>query len=248
MKILIVEDDEDIASLLRRGFVGEGYEVHLAKTGADGLEQSQNAAFDIIVLDIMLPELSGLEVCRRLREAGPNIMAPVIMLSARDAVNDRIEGLSTGADDYMIKPFAFEELLARVHAQERRRRQSDESQTRNKLVCGSLTLDLTLREVSWDNRRAELTERECDLLAFFMRHANEPLSRNAIFDSLWEGHGGVSINVVDVYVGYLRRKLTRPGEGGKPLIQTVRGVGFVLRTPEAEANTQPPDAAPAQST
>jgi DNA-binding response OmpR family regulator len=232
MKILIVEDDDDIASLLRRGFVSEGHEVRWAKTGREGLEEGQRAAFDVIILDIMLPEISGLDVCRGIRSSGANVTSAIIMLSARDGVGDRVEGLSAGADDYVIKPFAFEELLARVNAQERRRKQSGDGALVNKIVTGALTLDLTLREVTWDSRRVELTERECDLLAFFMRRANEPLSRNAIFDALWEGHGGVSINVVDVYVGYLRRKLSKPGDDGKPLIQTVRGVGFIFRAPE----------------
>jgi DNA-binding response OmpR family regulator len=232
MIILIVEDDDDIASLLRRGFGNEGHDVTWARTGREGLEQGRKAAFDIIILDIMLPELSGIEVCRGLRSSGPNVATPILMLSARDSVGDRVEGLSAGADDYVIKPFAFEELLARVQAQERRQRQTGEGGRINKLTSGDLTLDLTLREVTWNNRRVELTERECDLLAFFMRRADEPLSRNAIFDALWEGHGGVSINVVDVYVGYLRRKLVKPGDDSKPLIQTVRGVGFVFRTPE----------------
>lgn len=231
MIILIVEDDDDIASLLRRGFVSEGHEVDWAKTGREGLELGQRKTFDVVILDIMLPEVSGLEVCRGLRASGQNTATPIIMLSARDGVGDRIEGLSAGADDYMIKPFAFEELLARVQAQERRRKGLEASQI-TKLVTGNLSLDLTLREVTWDSRRVELTERECDLLAFFMRRADEPLSRTAIFDALWEGHGGVSINVVDVYVGYLRRKLANPAGDGKPLIQTVRGVGFVFRTPE----------------
>jgi DNA-binding response OmpR family regulator len=237
MIILIVEDDDDIASLLRRGFVSEGHEVSWAKTGREGLHQGLQSAFDVIILDIMLPEMSGLDVCKGLRASGPNTTAPIIMLSARDGIGDRVEGLSSGADDYVIKPFAFEELLARVNAQERRRKQAADGGVVNKIVTGDISLDLTLREVTWDSRRVELTERECDLLAFFMRRANEPLSRNAIFDALWEGHGGVSINVVDVYVGYLRRKLAKPGDGGKPLIQTVRGVGFVFRTPESSANS-----------
>lgn len=235
MKILIVEDDDDIASLLRRGFESEGHEVQLAATGREGLELGQKKAFDIIILDIMLPELSGLEVCQGIRSGGPNAATPIIMLSARDGVGDRVEGLSAGADDYVIKPFAFEELLARAKAQERRRKGLDGAQS-NKVVAGDMTLDLTLREVTWGSRRVELTERECELLAFLMRRADEPLSRTTIFDALWEGHGGVSINVVDVYVGYLRRKLAHPADDGKPLIQTVRGVGFVFRTPRLESS------------
>jgi len=232
MQILIVEDDGDIASLLKRGFASEGYDVEWANTTAAALEQGGGRTFDMIVLDSMLPDGSGIEVCQKLRVAGPNSATPIIILSARDGVNDRIEGLSAGADDYMVKPFAFEELLARVHAQDRRQKQGDKLRNAAIINAGGLTLDLSLRELTYDGGRVELTERECELLAFFMRNANQPLSRHAIFDALWEGQGGVSINVVDVYVGYLRRKLAKPGDASKSFIHTVRGVGFVFRSPE----------------
>jgi DNA-binding response OmpR family regulator len=232
MRILIVEDDSDIAALLKRGFVSEGYKVEWADSGAAAVGLGKSQPFDVIMLDSMLPDISGLEVCQKLRAEGANTATPVIILSARDAVADRIEGLSAGADDYMVKPFAFEEVLARVQAQDRRQKHSDKQKHATTITAGGLVLDLAVRELAYDGRRVELTERECDLLAYFMRHANEPLTRHAIFDALWEGQGGVSINVVDVYVGYLRRKLARPGDQGKSMIHTVRGVGFVFRPTE----------------
>jgi DNA-binding response OmpR family regulator len=224
MTILIVEDDEDISSLLKRGFEMEGFNVDCARTGEQAIESAKSRPYDTIILDIILPGASGIDVCRRLRAEGANTSAPIIMLSARDAVPDRVEGLSAGADDYMTKPFAFQELLARVKAQNRR--QTNAAPVRH---GEGLALNPKLREVEWRNKRIDLTEREYELLELFVKHEGEALSRQKIFDALWEGQGGVSINVVDVYVGYLRKKLAGLGRGGRPLIQTVRGVGFVLR-------------------
>ncbi len=230
MSILIVEDDEDISSLLKRGFEQEGYSVDCANSGEAALETARNTAYDTIILDIILPGASGIDVCRRLRSEGVNMSAPIIMLSARDAVNDRVEGLSAGADDYMIKPFAFQELLARVKAQKRRQAQKDPANlSPEKRATDGLLLNPKLREVEWRNKRIDLTEREYELLELFVKHEGEAMSRAEIFDALWEGQGGVSINVVDVYVGYLRKKLAGLGRGGRPIIQTVRGIGFVLR-------------------
>lgn len=230
MAILIVEDDEDISSLLKRGFELEGYSVDCASSGEVAIETARKTPYDTIILDIILPGASGIDVCRRLRSEGANMSAPIIMLSARDAVNDRIEGLSAGADDYMVKPFAFQELLARVRAQKRRQSQKEASVAPGeKRSTDGLMLNPKLREVEWRNKRIDLTEREYELLELFVKHEGEALSRAQIFDALWEGQGGVSINVVDVYVGYLRKKLAGLGRGGRPIIQTVRGVGFVLR-------------------
>ncbi len=227
MPILIVEDDEDISSLLKRGFELEGYSVDCASSGEAAIETARKTPYDTIILDIILPGASGIDVCRRLRSEGANMSAPIIMLSARDAVNDRVEGLSAGADDYMIKPFAFQELLARVKAQKRRQSQKDMSGTAGeKRSSEGLMLNPKLREVEWRNKRIDLTEREYELLELFVKHEGEPLSRGQIFDVLWEGQGGVSINVVDVYVGYLRRKIEKVG--GQSLIQTIRGVGYRL--------------------
>jgi DNA-binding response OmpR family regulator len=223
--ILIVEDDEDISSLLGRGFAQEGYGVDFARTGPEAIERARAMSYHAIILDVMLPGASGIEVCRSLREFGRDF--PIIMLSARDAVTDRVDGLSAGADDYVVKPFAFEELLARVRAHGRR--QAAGMTPPPRLIAGDYTLDAKMRIIEKAGQQIELTERESELMALLMHHANKPLSRNEIFEALWEGQGGASINVVDVYVGYLRRKLSAFGFGGRAVIRTVRGLGFVFR-------------------
>jgi DNA-binding response OmpR family regulator len=225
--ILIVEDDEDISSLLGRGFRSEGFEVDFARTGPEALDRAKARAYRAIILDVMLPGASGVEVCRELRESGRD--APIIMLSARDAVADRVLGLSAGADDYVIKPFAFEELLARVRAQGRRQSAGAAPSVPMKLTAGDYALDAKMRVVEKGGQMVELTERETALLGLLMHHAGQPLSRTEIFEALWEGQGGASINVVDVYIGYLRRKLSVFGMGGRGVIRTVRGLGFVFR-------------------
>jgi len=226
--ILIVEDDEDISSLLGRGFQREGFGVDFARTGPEALDQARRRVYHAIILDVMLPGASGIDVCRQLRGEGKD--APIIMLSARDAVADRVLGLSAGADDYVVKPFAFEELLARVHAQGRRHTASGTPYAAPvTLTAGDYSLDTKMRIVEKAGQQVELTERETALIALLMHHAGQPLSRNEIFEALWEGQGGASINVVDVYVGYLRRKLSVFGVGGRTVIRTVRGLGFVFR-------------------
>jgi DNA-binding response OmpR family regulator len=224
--ILIVEDDEDISSLLGRGFSLEGYGVDFARTGPEAIERARRTAYQAIILDVMLPGASGMEVARQLRENGRD--APIIMLSARDSVADRVQGLSSGADDYVVKPFAFEELLARVRAHGRRQTPPGTGAA-SKLAAGDYTLDAKMRIIERGGQQIELTEREAALMALLMRHANQPLSRNEIFEALWEGQGGASINVVDVYIGYLRRKLSAFGSGSRTVIRTVRGLGFVFR-------------------
>lgn len=225
MTILIVEDDADIGSLLRRGFASEKYQVELVGDGEDALRAASGRALEAIILDVMLPGRSGIDVCKALRAAGQT--APIIMLSARSSVNERTEGLLAGADDYIVKPFAFEELLARVKVQALRRNTSDDDP--RSLTAGALTLDLDTRQVQLGDTRVRLTEREVDLLALLMRHAGEPLARADIFTALWAGHGGASLNVVDVYVGYLRHKLSEALPDGGQLIVTVRGRGFMLQ-------------------
>jgi len=221
--ILIVEDDEDISSLLGRGFQSEGYGVDFARTGPEAIERAKASVYCAIILDVMLPGASGVDVARELRESGRE--APIIMLSARDAVADRVQGLSAGADDYVTKPFAFEELLARVRAHGRRQA-PDATQ---KLSAGDYTLDPKMRIIVRAGQQIDLTERETALMALLMHNAGLPLSRNEIFEALWEGQGGASINVVDVYIGYLRRKLSIFGSGSRTVIRTVRGLGFVFR-------------------
>lgn len=230
--ILIAEDDEDISSLLGRGFAIEGYGVDFARTGPEALERGKHTAYSAIILDVILPDLSGVDVCRQLRVEGHE--TPIIMLSACDSVADRVRGLSAGADDYVVKPFAFEELLARVRSQERRRAAQALSgpgpaPAATRLTAGDYVLDTRMRAVSKGELAAELTEREAELLGMLMHHAGKPLTRAEIFQALWEAQGGASINVVDVYIGYLRRKFEVFGAGGKTVIRTVRGVGFLFR-------------------
>lgn len=225
MTILIVEDDADIGSVLRRGFSAESYDVELVGDGEQALVAATGKQLSAIILDVMLPGRSGIEVCKALRAAGQT--APIIMLSAKSSVSERTEGLMAGADDYMVKPFDFEELLARVRVQELKRENSGEDQRH--LIVPPLDLDLETRNVSTEKGSARLTEREVDLLALLMRHAGEPLSRADIFAALWAGHGGASLNVVDVYIGYLRHKLGEATPDGARLIVTVRGRGFMFQ-------------------
>jgi DNA-binding response OmpR family regulator len=229
LKVLIVEDDPDIASLLERSFRTEGFEASVASSGELALEMVRQNNFCVVVLDVMLPGCSGLEVCRKLRKQ--NHAATIIMLSARDAVNDRVDGLSSGADDYMVKPFAFEELLARITAQQRRRAEDNQDNAADKITHGKLSYDPEIREVCFDDARTELTEREANLLVYLMRNEARPKSREEIFDALWHSQGGIAINVVDVYVGYLRRKLGILAPEARASVRTVRGKGFMFKKP-----------------
>ena len=225
MSILIVEDDRDISTLLKRGFELEGYQVDCAGSGEEAMGKIAAKPYETMILDVMLPRQSGLDVCKDVREAGNDLT--VIMLSARDAVPDRIEGLSAGADDYVIKPFEFAELLARVKAHERRGRGMRPGDDERIDVGAGLLFDPAIRKLEADDTSVLLTEREADLLNLFVKNSGRPLSRMELFDELWAGDGGNSINVVDVYVGYLRRKLTALGVPSKGLVKTVRGKGFM---------------------
>jgi len=233
MRILIVEDETRIADFLQRGLRAEGHFPVVASDGESGLALALEGDFDLLLLDMMLPGIHGREICQQLRMN--KINTPLIILSAMDSLDDVIAGLRMGADDYMTKPFSFEELLARVRSQERRQAQAATAAlqasaiTPAKFTAGDFTLDPKLRTVARDGQTIELTEREAELLALLMHHAGQPLSRNEIFHELWEAQGGASINVVDVYVGYLRRKLGAFGTSGKSVIRTVRGLGFIFR-------------------
>lgn len=219
--ILIVEDEAEIAGYLRRGLTFEGYNVEIAADGRQALEIARERPPDLVVLDLMLPGIDGLEVARRIRTASD---VPIIMLTARDAVPDRVAGLDAGADDYLIKPFAFEELLARIRVQLRRRQRED---TATVLRYGPLTMDLAAHEVTIGNRRVDLTAKEYDLLELFMRHPQQVLTRDVIYDRVWGYNFGGESNIIEVYVRYLRQKLEARGE--PRLIHTVRGVGYILR-------------------
>ncbi len=220
-RILIIEDEPEIAGYLRRGLLLEGFQVTVAGDGPAGLAAARETAHDLVVLDLMLPGIDGLEVARRLRAASE---IPIIILTARDAVADRVRGLEHGADDYLVKPFAFEELLARIRVQLRRRQGGQQNEV---LRFGNLTLDTAARELRVAERRVELTAKEYELLELFLRHPNQVLTREVIYDRVWGYDFGGESNIIEVYVRYLRQKIEA---GGEPrVIQTVRGAGYILR-------------------
>ena len=220
-RILVIEDDQAILKLLQRGLGYEGYVVAVATDGRSGLNLVRQHQPDLVILDLMLPEMDGLEVCHRLRTSGGNL--PILILTAKDSVQDRIQGLDTGADDYMVKPFNLDELLARVRALLRRTQQERVAV----LKFADLTLDTGSRQASRGNRLIQLTAKEYELLELFMRHPKQVLRREVIFDRVWGYDFGGESNVLEVYIRYLRQKLE---EGGEPrLIHTVRGVGYVRR-------------------
>ncbi len=223
-RLLLVEDDVKLANTLRRGLVAEGFEIDLAHSGDEALELTLAHDYDAIVLDVLLPGTDGYEVCRALRER--DRWVPVLMLTALGEVSDRIRGLETGADDYLIKPFDFGELLARVRALIRR----GPSQRPVPLEVAGLHVDPITRRVTWAERSVDLTPREYELLTFMMRRTGEVLSREQVLEGVWPNEPDPSPNLVDVYVGYLRRKLEAPT--GRRLIRTVRGAGFVLEPQE----------------
>ena len=223
-RILIVEDDSDIRGMLARGLEAEGFSVGVAERVDDALSAARDDSPEAVVLDITLPDGSGHDVCRSLREGG--YPGAILFLSARDEVRDRAEGLALGADDYIVKPFVFDELLARLQTHLLRRREADSPKT--VVTAGRLMLDLNVRQMSFGDASARLTPREAELLALLMEEVNKPISRGDIFDKLWATQGGLSLNVVDVYVGYLRSKLSDFVRFGGPVIVTVRGKGFML--------------------
>ncbi len=225
MQVLVVEDDDRIASFLEKGLRSEGHAVTVAptKAAAEHWLAASSMGFDLVLLDLRLPDGDGVDLLRDARNHG--LLAPVIVLSARDELEDKIRGLDSGANDYMTKPFAFDELLARIRAVCRR---PGESSTTD-LTVGDLNLDLLTKVASRNGRRIELAPREWVLLELFMRHPGQVLSRSQILNNVWSYSFEPGSNVVDVYVGYLRRKIDLPGM--TPLIQTVRGVGYRLVTP-----------------
>jgi two-component system, OmpR family, response regulator MprA len=222
MKILVVDDERAVRDSLRRALELQGYDVDLASDGAEALERlAGNGQPDAVVLDILMPGIDGLEVCRQIRRRGYSI--PVLMLTARDAVGDRVEGLDAGADDYVVKPFALEELLARIRALLRRGSPS----TDGVLRFADLELDTGTREVRRGGDKIELTRTEFNLLELFMVNPRQVLTRSIIFERVWGYDFGFASNSLDVYVGYLRRKTE--ADGKTRLIHTVRGVGYALR-------------------
>ncbi|WP_166242070.1 response regulator transcription factor [Paenibacillus turpanensis] len=225
-KILVVDDDEKITSMLRRGLAFEGYQVFIANHGLEGLRVILEEDPDAVILDVMMPKLDGWEVCRRIREGGSEV--PVLMLTAKDEVGDRVRGLDLGADDYLVKPFALEELLARVRALLRRRTsdRGDDAGAR-RLSFEDLVMDLDAREVVRGGKLVELTTKEFDLLHLFMQNPKRVLSRDIIMEKIWGYDYSGESNVLEVYIAMLRQKTEE--HGGPRLIQTVRGTGYVLR-------------------
>jgi len=220
MRLLLIEDDVKLVGILQRGLRREGYEVDVAYDGDEGLARAAAEPYDAVVLDIMLQGRDGFEVCEALRRSGRWV--PILMLTARTDVRDRIRGLDGGADDYLVKPFDFGELLARVRALIRR----GPAERAPALTVGDLRLDPDTHVVTRDDERVELTAREFAVLEVLARNAGRVVPRGRFIQQVWGEDPGVSPNIVDVYVGYLRKKLERPG--GARLIRTVRGVGFVL--------------------
>lgn len=222
-RILVVEDDRRIAAAVRRALAYEGYEVNVVHDGEAGLREARRGV-DLMVLDLMLPGLDGIEVCRRVRQAGDPI--PILMLTARDAVGDRVEGLDAGADDYLVKPFAYEELLARVRSL-LRRAAPGEVDDGEILRYADVVMDVPAMEVRRGERRLDLTALEFRVLEFFLRNPRIVLSRSQILSAVWGLDAETTSNVVDVYVRYLRQKLEAEGE--PRLLQTIRGAGYVLK-------------------
>ena len=221
-RILVVEDEARIASLISRGLRLEGYQVDVAPNGETALDKAFSNPPDLVILDVMLPDLDGLEVCRQLRAAGAE--EPVLMLTAKDAIPDRVAGLDAGADDYLVKPFAFDELLARIRALFRR---TAPPETNAPLHFADLELNPATRRARRGEREIELTAKEYDVLDLFMRHPNQVLTRDIIYDRIWGYDFGGESNIIEVYIRYLRAKLEAAGE--PRLIHTVRGVGYALR-------------------
>jgi len=222
-KILVIDDDEKITSLLRRSLVFEGYDVETAEGGEEGLGIAASWKPDLVILDVLMPRVDGWEVCRRLRAEDS---LPILMLTAKDDVSDRVRGLDLGADDYLVKPFALEELLARIRSLLRRQK-SGESASRSVVTYADLVLDYGSREAMRGRRPVQLTAKEFALLSLFMEHPRQVMKRELIMERVWGFDFSGESNVLEVYIVMLRQKLEEGGE--KRLIHTARGVGYVLK-------------------
>jgi len=222
--ILVIDDDAKITSMLRRSLAFEGYDVTIANNGAEGLKEYLNKEPDLVILDVMMPYIDGVEVCHRIRESGSQV--PILMLTAKDDIEDRVKGLDSGADDYLVKPFALEELLARARALFRRK-QDKPTESNNMLSFEDLVLDMDAREAIRGGRRIELTSKEYELLLLFMQNPRRVLTRDTLMEKIWGFDFSGESNVLEVYIAMLRQKLE---EGGlSRLIATVRGTGYVLK-------------------
>jgi DNA-binding response OmpR family regulator len=222
-KILIVEDEKQIARFVQLELMHEGYEVETVYDGREGLEKIKNNEYNLIILDVMLPSLNGMEVCRRVRAFSD---VPIIMLTAKDSVIDKVTGLDIGADDYMTKPFAIEELLARIRAV-KRKNSSKNNENKNEIMVNDLVMNLSTHEVKRGDRLIELTKREYDLLEYLIKNVDVVLNREQLLEVVWGYNYMGDTNVVDVYIRYLRSKIDEDFE--VKLIHTVRGVGYVIK-------------------
>jgi len=227
MRVLVIEDEQKMADLIKRGLEEEGMEVDTAYDGDAGLEAGKSAMHDLIILDLGLPGRDGLEISREMRAEG--VKTPILILTAQDSTEMKVKGLDSGADDYLTKPFAFAEMLARIRALQRRTQSEDST----RLQIGDLSLNLINRKVSRASVEVQLTGKEFALLEFFMRHPDEILSRETLSEKVWEETFDTLTNVIDVYINYLRNKIDRQFE--PKLIHTVRGVGYMFKTPAAES-------------
>lgn len=224
VRILLVEDEPKVSGIIHKGLTEEHFQVDAASTGARGLELVDASSYDLLILDVMLPDTDGFEVCRAVRAAGHSV--PILMLSARSLVEDRVRGLNTGADDYLTKPFDYAELSARVRALLRRNRDG----ALTTLVVGDLTLDPVTRLVKRGERRIELTVKEFALLEYLMRNAGHVVTRPMIAEQVWDFTWDRLTNVIDVFINHLRKKIELPGE--PRLVHAVRGAGYVIREPQ----------------
>jgi DNA-binding response OmpR family regulator len=222
MRILIIEDEKKLADSIKKGLEQESYAVDTAYEGSDGFGLAVTCDYDLIILDLMLPGMDGMEICRKLREK--NIDTPIIMLTARGQIKDRVEGLNSGSDDYLVKPFAFEELLARIKALSRR----PKSSTGMVLSVNDLKLNTLTYEVTRCGKEIRLSKKEYALLEFLMRNKGKILTKKQIIDHVWDYDADILPNTVEVYVGYLRDKIDRSFKNNKPLITTIRGFGYRL--------------------
>lgn len=223
-KVLVIDDDDKITSMLRRSLAFEGYSVTVAQNGQEGLKQMLLNDPNLVILDVMMPNLDGWEVCRRIRESGSDV--PILMLTAKDEIADRVKGLDLGADDYLVKPFALDELLARVRSLLRRKVNPGE-QSNQKLTFMDVVLDPDSREVFRNGQRIDLTTKEFELLQLFLLNPKRVLTRDIIMDKVWGFDYSGESNVLEVYIALLRQKLEE--YGGARIIQTIRGAGYVLR-------------------
>jgi len=224
VRLLVIEDEQKLAGFIQDGLAQEHFAVDVAHDGDHGLAQARTTAYDLIILDVMMPGIDGFEVCRQLRKLGSN--TPILILSARDMVTDRVAGLNAGADDYLTKPFVFAELSARVRALLRRQQPA----TLAPLTVADLMLDPVTRVVKRGDRRIDVTPKEFALLEYFMRNAGQVLTRTMIAERVWDVNWNRLTNVIDVFVNHLRRKIELPGE--PRLIHAVRGTGYVIREPD----------------